>query len=119
VEKKMPKEQELWVINNNGTNPLMTFWTKGSLSHISWNMLGQRIAFEETYRRFYFHPDITTIHVVNAVDGVVWNLLPYEFFGKYPTWTDDSSIIAYVGWDKFYSPTKPFQSYRIWGARIQ
>lgn len=125
IVKKGPAEnttlQEMWVVDKEATNPLRIYYTeKGKISNMTWDHQSKRLAFEETYHKFYFHDDVTTIRIVHAIDGELWELLPYEFFGKSPVWTDDGDVIAYVGWDKFIMPSMPgISSYKLWAARVQ
>ncbi|MBN2754102.1 MAG: PD40 domain-containing protein [Candidatus Goldbacteria bacterium] len=125
IVKKGPAEnttlQEMWVVDKEATNPLRIYYTeKGKISNMTWDHQSKRLAFEETYHKFYFHDDVTTIRIVHAIDGELWELLPYEFFGKNPVWTDDGDVIAYVGWNNFIMPSMPgISSYKLWAARVQ
>ncbi|HDT15264.1 MAG TPA: hypothetical protein ENN55_03550, partial [Firmicutes bacterium] len=108
--------EELWVIDNDGKNPLKIYHTKGLIDNITWDAQGKRIAFQEQYRKWYFIPDLKNIKVVHAIDGELWKLLPYDFYGENPVWTDDGDNLAYVGWTGPYFPTIKTA---VWNARIQ
>ncbi|MFP4466456.1 MAG: hypothetical protein ACLFP1_05340 [Candidatus Goldiibacteriota bacterium] len=108
--------EELWVVNRDGTNPLKIYHTKGLIGNISWDSQGKRIAFQEQYRKWYFIPDLKNIKIVHAIDGDLWKLLPYDFYGENPVWTDDGDNLAYVGWTGPYFPSLKTS---VWNARIQ
>jgi Tol biopolymer transport system component len=100
-----PSVMELWIIENDGTEPRSLYDSEGTLEHISWNNLGDFIALDETIKRLYFVDPTTTVKVVTTRgDEEVKNLLPYEFYGQYPTWSNDGQVLAYVSWNKYWTP---------------
>lgn len=120
--------QELWIIENDGTEPRPIYETEGQLNNISWNDLGNRIAFDETIKRPYFINPITVVKVAEARgDEEVYSLLPYEFNGQYPTWSNDGQVLAYVSWAEYWTPeiSLPFLRWgisvgdRIWAAKLE
>lgn len=116
--------EELWIVEKDATEPRSIYETAGKINHISWNDLGNRIAFDETIRRIYFIPEITTVKVAEARgEDVVFNLLPYEFNAQYPTWSNDGQVLAYVSWNKYWTPGIFPILYglgdRVWAAQLE
>lgn len=107
---------ELWVVNKDATDPILLYSSAGEIEHFSWDNEGKRIAFDETYRKWYFVPKLTNVVIVHSMGPEEWHLLPYRFYAKYPVWSENGEIIAYIGWDKFYIPSI---GNKIWIARIQ
>jgi Tol biopolymer transport system component len=124
-EKHEENVEELWVMENDGTDPRITYETEGKLNNISWNDLGNRIAFDETVNRIYFLPAVTAVKVSEVKgDEVTTSLLPYEFYGQYPTWSQDGQVLAYVSWNKNWTPGIGIGigyglGYRVWAAQLE
>ena len=113
---KKPFVEELWVVNKDGTLPLKLYTSKGKIDHITWDNQGKKIAFDETYTKWYFNPELTVVRVVHSINGERWVILPYEFYSENPVWAGNGNIIAYIGWGKFWLPTK---KYKIYLAKVQ
>ncbi|MCE5301133.1 MAG: hypothetical protein LLG37_09735 [Spirochaetia bacterium] len=123
--------QELWVINNDGTQPMALYESKdGEINNFSWNDKSTMIAFDETKKRWYFNPAIkvTNVKIVHAIGGEQWDLLPYEFYAENPTWSNDGQVLAYVGWDNKYMRTANIKAIwdknevdpsRVWVAQLK
>jgi Tol biopolymer transport system component len=107
---------ELWVVNKDATDPILLYSSTGEIDNFSWDKEGKRIAFDETYRKWYFVPKLTNVVIVHAMGPEEWHLLPYRFYAKYPVWSENGEMIAYIGWDNFYMPS---MGNKIWIARIQ
>lgn len=110
--------EELWVINNDGTKPMGLYEATGTIKHMSWDDQGNRLAFDETYQRIYFQPKLTVVKIVHAIGGEKWDLLPYEFYGESPTWSNDGDVIAYIAWRDFWMQSA-LGATRIWVAQLQ
>ena len=110
--------EELWVINNDGTQPMCQYEATGEINHMSWDDQGKRLAFDEKYDRWYFQPKLTVVKIVHAIGGEKWDLLPYEFYGESPTWSNDGDVIAYIAWRDFWMKSF-FDSSRLWVAQLQ
>jgi Tol biopolymer transport system component len=125
VKRNKPKIEELWVVENDGTEPRSLYETSGELDHISWNDLGTFIAFDETINRWYFVDPVTTVRVAEARgEDRLQDLLPYEFYGQYPTWSNDGQVLAYVSWNKYWTPFIGIgigygKGNRLWIAQLQ
>jgi len=109
--------EELWVVDNDATKPIYLYTATGTINHMSWDDQGKRIAFDETYNAPYFIPAVTNIKIVHAIGAEKWTLLPYEFHGEAPTWSNDGNVLAYISWNDFWFPS-PGRS-RIWIAQLQ
>ncbi|MEI7542175.1 MAG: hypothetical protein WCJ94_02860 [bacterium] len=110
--------EELWVINNDGTKPMNQYQATGNIKHMSWDDEGNRLAFDETYQRIYFQPMLTVVKIVHAIGGEKWDLLPYEFYGESPTWSNDGDIIAYIAWKNFWVRSLEEKD-RLWVAQLK
>lgn len=115
VDKK-DSTQELWVVNNDGTEPIRLYESIGRIDHMSWNVEGTMIAFDETYNWLFTVPTLTNVKVVHAIGGEKKELLPYRFYAKYPAWSPDGQMLSYVGWNSFWMPSS---GARIWAAQIE
>ncbi len=118
VQKK--ENQELWVVERDGRDPRMVYESQlgGRIANITWDLLGKRIAFEETYRRFYFVNPVTNIKIAHVMSQhETHELMPYELFGKNPVWSDDGEILAFIGWDNLWLPS--LASQKVWMAQLQ
>lgn len=118
VQKK--ETQELWVVEKDGRDPRMVYESQqgGRISNFTWDLLGKRIAFEETYRRFYFVAPVTNIKIAHIMSQhETYELMPYELFGKNPVWSDDGEILAFIGWDNLWIPS--IGSQKVWMAQLQ
>lgn len=110
--------EELWVINNDGTKPMNQYQATGTIQHMSWDDEGNRLAFDETYQRIYFQPMLTVVKIVHAIGGEKWDLLPYEFYGESPTWSNDGDVIAYIAWKDFWVRSLEEKD-RLWVAQLK
>ncbi len=115
---KKPSVEELWAVNRDATKPLLLYEAHkdAAINHMSWDNEGDLIAFDESYRAWYFAPRVTSVKVVHAIGGTVYSLFPYEFYGEYPTWSSDGQVIAYVGWNRFWLPS---MKERIWIYQVK
>jgi Tol biopolymer transport system component len=109
-------KQELWVINSDGTKPKKLYSTFGDIGNIAWDNDDKRLVFDETFSHILFVPEITTAKIVHSRTGEMWRLLPYNFYSKYPAWSEKGDMIAYIGWKEIWLPST---GYKIWIARLQ
>ncbi len=109
--------EELWVVNSDATQPMYLYTALGSINHLTWDNEGKRMAFDETYQAPYFINPVTNVKVVHAIGAEKWTLLPYEFYGESPAWSNDGQVLAYISWSDFWMPS-PGAS-RIWIAQIK
>ena len=116
LDKKTHLE-ELWCVDNDGTKPVYLYTAEGEINHLSWNNEGTKIAFDESYSRFYFQPKITVVKIVHAMGSELWDLLPYEFHASNPTWSGNGDQIAYISWPDFWMRSL-LNSSRIWIAQL-
>ncbi len=110
--------EELWCIDNDGSKPIYLYTAEGEINHLSWDNEGKRIAFDETYSRFYFQPKITVVKIVHAIGSELWDLLPYEFYAQNPTWSGNGNVIAYISWPDFWMRSL-LDSSRLWIAQLK
>ncbi len=113
-----PNTEELWVVNNDGTNPMDLYTARKMINHMSWNDQGTKLAFDETYHVIYFQPDITVVKIVHAIGGEKWDLLPYEFYGQSPTWSANGHVLAYISWRDFWKMSL-VDEYGLWVAQLK